>query len=116
MYKKTYKQIERLSKQYISVFFPQWYNYVKGIKVVYKTTEEIPDITAHYYFGDKTIHVYYIKNEVDLFRTFLHEYAHAIDYIINKHEKTHTHKWVAIMNKMLKPLKAIHKEKISRFF
>jgi len=100
----------------ISIFHPKWLKYIKKVRIVNATKrqKEFPDI-ALYEAPDNVITIYRIRSQVDLIKTLLHEYAHAINYALNK-DLSHSAKWRSILNQLLIPFKEIHKGKLNGRF
>jgi hypothetical protein len=99
-------------KSYIGLFFPKWLKYITKIKVVDATKSKRNKHVAVYRVENDTIYIYTVKNDIDLFKTILHEYAHGIN---NKlyNDIGHSAQWKKTLNTLRRPLYLIWKGKLN---
>lgn len=108
------KRIEKLAKLYIEIFFPKWYQTIKKTKIIYKLNIKSCNI-AQAELDDNQIIIYETKDKIDLFKTFLHEFAHLITYKLYK-DGTHSYKWRKILNQLRNPFYKIWHGKLNPRF
>ncbi len=109
-------------KNYVKLFSPSYYKYIKDSTLVFKLHSKkkvLPKIhrytIAEVDIDTKQICVYSIKDGVDLSRTILHEFAHII---CDKkyHSINHDKNWKKILNELLFLFKSIPKVKQNALF